>query len=121
MSRKDLRIERIAPAERAGGAGQALQPRRWGQLGYLVVGAARDLRRNRLTTSATLLLLSLSLALYGAVVLASQQLQLVAPSSPTPGAIPEPWPIPGSSSYRCCGFSAGRPASSPQRWALPAW
>ena len=80
MSRKDLRIERIAPPadQHAGRDGQALQPRRWGQLGYLVVGAARDLRRNRLTTSATLLLLSLSLALYGAVVLAGEQLQLVA-------------------------------------------
>ena len=78
MSRRDLRIERIAPAERASGDGEPLRPRRWGQLGYLVAGAGRDLRRNRLTSSATLLLLSLSLALYGAVVLTSEQLQLVA-------------------------------------------
>jgi cell division protein FtsX len=80
MPRKVLRIERIAPPadQHVGEDGEPLRPRRWGQLGYLVVGAARDLRRNRLTTSATLLLLSLSLALYGAVLLASEQLQLVA-------------------------------------------
>ena len=41
-------------------------------------GAARDLRRNPTTTSATLVLLSLSLALYGAVLLAGGQLKLVA-------------------------------------------
>ena len=38
----------------------------------------RDLRRNRTTTSATLVLLSLSPALFGAVLLAGEQLQLVA-------------------------------------------
>ena len=86
MSRKGVRIERIAPPadQHARGDGEPLRPRRWGQLGYLVAGAARDLRRNRLTTSATLLPLSLSLALYGAVVLANEQLQLMAPSSINP-------------------------------------
>jgi cell division protein FtsX len=75
-----MRIERMAnPAkEPVGGDGEPLPPRRRGQLRYLLVGAGRDLRRNRTTTSATLVLLSLSLALFGAVLLAGEQLELVA-------------------------------------------
>jgi cell division protein FtsX len=77
---RDVRIEHMAdPAQLpVGGDGGPLRPRRWGQLRHLLVGAARDLRRNRTTTTATLVLLSLSLALFGAVLLAGQQLQLVA-------------------------------------------
>jgi hypothetical protein len=62
------------------------------------VGAVRDLRRNRTTTSATLVLLSLSLALFGAVLLAGEQLKLVAAFIAGTGSNPGPSTIPRSSS-----------------------